>query len=439
MVKTKLQKKRVWHNCRTVRCGHVSEIAKEYKRECFVMEKPSFFKNLKPSDRYMVGNLFFLYLIQGIYVIMIGSILPMMKEEYGLSYQVGGFLISAHSIGNMATGLIAGVLPLAFGLRRSLLVQNVLPFAGFAITLVTGNPWILIFALLLTGLGRGAVSNYNNQIISTLSGGSAAPLNMLHGFFAIGAVLAPFLVLIFTRENAGGWRWVVCVVIALGLISMVSSLFMNMDSVSYSKPESGGSAFGFLRNRLFLRSMAIMFFYLCVEASVMGWMVTYYTDSGAAGAESAQLLTSLLWITILAGRFGCSAVSGRVAPPRMILALCTGIMVFLGILLMSTSLPLMLVGTVGLGLSLSGMYGTTVANAGGIFGAYPLAMGIFVMVSTMGSVITPSIIGGVAAYTGIRAGMAVLLVPAAIALALAGWNWVCAKSRGEQMEENMVR
>ena len=392
------------------------------------MEKQSFFKSLKFSDRYMVGNLFFLYLIQGIFVIMIGSILPMMKEEYGLSYQAGGLLISAHSVGNMATGLIAGVLPLMFGLRRSLLVQNILPFAGFAMTLVTGNPWVLIFALLLTGLGRGAVSNYNNQIISTLSGGSAAPLNMLHGFFAIGAVLAPFLVLTFTRTDSSGWRKVVWVVIALGVISMVTSFFMNMDSVSYAKPESGESAFGFVRDRLFLRSMAIMFFYLCVEASVMGWMVTYYTDSGAVGAESAQLLTSLLWITILVGRFGCGALSGRVPPARMILVLCTGIVLFLSILLMSTNLVLMLAGTVGLGLSLSGMYGTTVANAGSVFGEYPLAMGIFVTVTTVGSVITPSIIGGVAAYTGIRAGMAVLLVPAVIALALAVWNChVCAK------------
>lgn len=65
--------------------------------------------------------------------------------------------------------------------------------------------------------------------------------------------------------------------------------------------------------------MAIMFFYLCVEASVMGWIVTYYIDSGAAGDDSAQLLTSLLWITILIGRFTCSALSDRTAPPQIIL------------------------------------------------------------------------------------------------------------------------
>lgn len=60
---------------------------------------------------------------------------------------------------------------LAIGLKRSLLLLNVLPFAGF-----------------------------------TMSGGSAALLNMLHGFFAIGAVLAPFLVLWGTRRGNEGWH-----------------------------------------------------------------------------------------------------------------------------------------------------------------------------------------------------------------------------------------
>ena len=196
---------------------------------------------------------------------------------------------------------------------------------------------------------------------------------------------------------------------------------MKMDELP--NPRSGSGSFGFLRNRRFLLSMSIMFFYLCVEASVMGWMVTYYADSGAVAVESAQLLTSMLWVVILAGRFICGALSGRIAPPRMILALCGGILVFLAVLLMSAGLIPMLVGTVGLGLALSGMYGTTVANAGSVFGEYPLAMGVFVTISSLGSVITPSLIGDIASHAGIRMGMAVLLVPAAAAFALAVWNW----------------
>ena len=82
----------------------------------------------------------------------------------------------------------------------------------------------------------------------------------------------------------------------------------------------------------------------------------------------------------------------------------------------------MLAGTIGLGLSLSGMYGTTVANTGDVFGRYPLAMGIFVTLSGIGSIVTPSVIGTVAESTGIRTGMRILLAPAAVLLVVAILN-----------------
>ena len=382
-----------------------------------------FFKSLNRNDQYMIGNLFFLYLIQGIFVILIGSILPMMKEEYGFSYQISGFLISAHSVGNMAAGLFAGLIPLTIGLKRSLMVLNPLTFIGFALTLVTGNPYVLIVALLLTGLGRGSVSNYNNHAVSALSGGSSAPLNALHGFFAIGAVTAPFLALICSRLfGNSGWRAALYVVIALGVVSIITSGFMKMDSISYEKSERSGNSFGFLKEKLFWHTIFIMFFYLCVEASIMGWMVTYYTDSGVVQESSAQLLTSLLWIVILLGRFGCSALGGRMSSAKLIRMLSTGIVVFLVVLVMSRSLVPMLIGTIGLVLSLSGMYGTTVSNAGDVFGRYPLAMSIFITLTNPGSIITPSIVGAVAESTGIRFGMGVLLIPAVVLLVLALLN-----------------
>lgn len=197
---------------------------------------------------------------------------------------------------------------------------------------------------------------------------------------------------------------------------------MKMDSVTYSRSEKKEDAFGFLRERPFRYSIGIMFLYLCVEATVMGWMVTYYEECGALASGSAQLLNSLLWITILLGRFGCSAIGGRFAPAVIIRILSAGILAFLCIVLFTNSLPLMLAGTIGLGLSLSGMYGTTVANAGDVFGRYPLAMGIFVTLSGIGSILTPSVIGTVAETAGIRTGMRILLAPAAVLLVVAILN-----------------
>lgn len=363
----------------------------------------------------MVGNLFFLYFIQGVFVLAIGSILPMMMEEYGLSYRISGLMISAHNVGNVVTGFFAGVFALKFGIKQSLLALNSITFIGFIITLITGNPVILIIALLMTGLGRGVVSNYNNQIVSELSGGSAMPLNFLHGCFAIGAVLAPVLVLTCTKGGNAGWRIAVYTIIGLGILSMFTSPFMNMKSVA--KTSNGQkTSFAFLKDARFLRSAAIMFCYLCVEGSVMGWMVTYYTDSGVISENMTQLITSLLWITILLGRFICGSLSTRVSPPKMILIMSSGILGFLILLVAAKSQLPMLIASLGLGLAMSGMYGTTVANAGDVFGDYPMAMSIFMTLTAMGSVIAPSVIGMISQVMGIRTGMSALIVPAAILL-----------------------
>ena len=40
-----------------------------------------FFAKLNKKDGILVFNMFFIFFVMGIYVIMIGSILPMMKAE----------------------------------------------------------------------------------------------------------------------------------------------------------------------------------------------------------------------------------------------------------------------------------------------------------------------------------------------------------------------
>lgn len=385
------------------------------------MAETSFWRSLLPRERFMVGNLFFLYFVHGIFVIGIGSILPMMKAEYGLSYEVGGALISAHNIGSLITGMFVGMLPAVLGYKRTLLYFNVLPYVGFAITLFTGNPVLLFVAILLTGIGRGAVNYYNNQIINHLSRGSSGPLNMLHSFFAVGALLSPFLVLLCTRGGDSGWRTAVYIIIGMGVVSMLTSPRMKMDTVS---PEGGqaeqpAQPFGFWRERRFWLSAAIMLCYLSVEASVMGWLVTYFIDSGAAGEGAAQMLTALLWVVILLGRASCVLIAGRVAPPTFLVFASIGMAAFLVVVIASPGFVPLLLGTIGLGLCMAGMYGTTVSNATAVFKTYPLAMGFFVSLTGIGSVIAPSVIGAVAGQFGMRVGLGVLLIPAALLILFA--------------------
>lgn len=114
----------------------------------------------------------------------------------------------------------------------------------------------------------------------------------------------------------------------------------------------------------------------------------------------------------------------------MMLVMSVGIVAFLGLLLLGAGVSVVLLATVGLGLCMSGMYGTSVANAGDIFDRYPACMGIFVTMTGIGGAVTPQIVGFVADASGsLRVGFFVLLVAAVLLLVVSAVNAMRLKRR----------
>ena len=64
----------------------------------------------------------YLYLANGIMALMVGALQPYLRDTYGLDYWLTGFLISAHSIGNLISSFVSGLLPLYLGRKKSMLL-----------------------------------------------------------------------------------------------------------------------------------------------------------------------------------------------------------------------------------------------------------------------------------------------------------------------------
>ena len=375
-----------------------------------------FFASIGRRKTYVVIELFLVYLVLGIGLIMLGSVLPDLRTAYALDYKTGGTLLSIQSVGYLGVGLVTGVLSVKLRLKRAYLILYALMPVGFIMLLTGSAPLWLMAAMLLTGLSKGAVTDYNNRIMSEYANGNAMPLNFLHAFFAFGACVAPLLVLFCQGLGANGWHIAMSAASVLLVGAPVFGPVMQIDSEKpaegYHAPAGGG--FGFFRERLFWQTTAIGFFYQAVEASMMGWLTSFYVDSGALETGAAQIVTALLWIALLVGRFSCSVIAAHYKPWQMILVMCIGITAFLALLVCGTALPVLLAATIGLGLCMSGMYGTSVANASAIFSRYPASMGIFVTLTGVGAAVAPTAVGLVADLANIRFGFGVLLIAAVL-------------------------
>ena len=384
------------------------------------MKKAGFFSSLGKRKLGVVLNLFYAYMSLGLVLIMLGSILPEMKSDYALSYQVGGALLSVQSVGYVLAGLLAGYLPFVLGIKISFILIQLSVTLGFVMLLVSGNPVWLLAAMFLIGIGKGGITNYNNLLMNIYSEGNAGPLNILHACFAAGAVIAPLIAMVVT-----GWRPAViigCVCCAASLAFLLPAGFSDKDLETSDAPDISDKAensrkkkvdYGFVKEKLFWVTVIICFFYQAVEASFMGWMTSFLIDTGVMAESLAQFTTSVLWMALMAGRLLCSAAATKFSPRSMILALTLITTGFMVILLQTKSPAGLIIATAGIGLGMSGMFGTSVSNAGDIFSKYPVCMGFFVFLTSMGAIVAPAIIGSVANTQGMHIGMSTLLIFAA--------------------------
>ncbi len=403
------------------------------------MEKKGFFSSLGKRKLGVVLNLFYAYMSLGLVLIMLGAILPALKEDYALSYQVGGALLSVQSVGYVLAGLLAGYLPLLLGIKASFILIQLSVTLGFIMLLISGNPVWLLIAMFLIGIGKGGITNYNNLLMNIYSEGNAGPLNILHACFAAGAVIAPLIAM-----AVSGWRPAViigCICCVASLVFLMPAGFSNADLETSDDPDTADGAgegikkkvdYGFFKEKLFWVTAVICFFYQAVEASFMGWMTSFLIETGVMTESLAQFTTSVLWMALMAGRLLCSVAARKFSPKYMIIALTMITTVFIFVLLLGTSPAVLIIATAGIGLGMSGMFGTSVSNAGDIFSKYPVCMGFFVFLTSMGAIVAPAIIGSVANTAGMQTGMSTLLVFAALMVAAAVVN-ILIQKKGKEL------
>lgn len=370
----------------------------------------TFYSKLNSKERYILICCFFVFAVNGLYGMILGSLLPLISSEYGLNNTISGGLLSAHQMGNLIAGFIAGILPLYLGRKKSIMFLCSFVVLGFAIMILTGNPVLLILGFLFTGLSRGSISNFNNAIVNEVSDSSPAALNILHSIFAVGAIIAPFLVIFSTKiGGASGWKIAAGVIIVLAIISII--LFSKMEIDDQAKEKGTVKiSYGFLKNKYFWMSAGILFFYLCAEATINGWIVKYFVDANIMTTQYAQVLASILWVVILIGRLTCAFIGDRISKANLLTVLSVGTAVFYVLLLSTQKVPVITISIMGLGLFMGGIYPTTIANTGRFIKEYPMSMGVLLMLGGVGAIIMPIITGALADTYGIYAGMSAIVV-----------------------------
>lgn len=361
------------------------------------------------------------FLVSGASAQPLGSLIPYLRQAYGFSYDLAGVLLSFQSIGNLIAVLCGGFLSVMLGRRRSILATSVwMAVAYLIIASGIGSPALVVLACFMTGIARGGNSTFSSTMISTLPGAKAVRgYNLLHGFFAIGALASPMLLVLCSNLwPQNGWRIMALCLALLVVLQVIGYARMPIPPQQQS-PEKGKHRSvdrSFLKVPKFWLGAAMIFFYISTEYAIVGWLVTYFQDIGVLSADLAQLMNSLLWLVILIGRLIGAAITSKVSGSKLLLVDGVGFFVFFLLVFLSRTPAPIVVGIIGAGLFMATIYPTAFAFGSECIKGNDVGTGVMMFIGSIGGIVTPALVGVVAQWAGIQAGMGVVVILTALLL-----------------------
>ena len=369
------------------------------------------FENSKQNKQ--LGLTYVVFLMNGMLALSIGSLLPFIRDARGLDYGFCGLIVSLHSVGNLISSFFAGTLPLAIGKKKSILLFESAFALSYVMILFGKGNLVLAAAFLMTGLARGAASNYCNAKINGLAPGKAWIINGLHAMFSVGAFAFPILLTLITGTNADHWVYACVLLLVLGILTWILYWMIPEEEEgipAQKKETSGESNWGFFKEPVFYLVILTLFFYLCAEQGVIGWVITYFKDTGLLSPSVSTITASVQWIMILLGRLSVAFLSLKIAKEKLLPVMGVGLVAFFILLIFSKTTFWIMVGIIGFGYSMAGIYPTTVSFSGKLQQKYPMAWSFILTTASFGSILMPSVIGKIAASAGIAVGMSSVAV-----------------------------
>ena len=347
------------------------------------------------------------FFLSGICAISAGVIVSILRDRYQFSFSFSGTLVSTMSIGNMVALLLSGVLPGMIGEKATTLIMTSGYFLGYLASALTGNPVFLLLAFLVMGIAKGCSANKCTILVGNNTDDRSKGLNLMNAWFALGALLCPFLIA--SLQGVHPSMPMISVSFA-GLCLWFVFLFSGLPGKKASDAGATGKTdYSFLKSSVFWLLALLLFCENAAEYTVNGWLVTYYKNEQILTGTLATYTVTVQWAFTLAARLLLAFLLKGRNPFKALAFMGVGMTVMYGVLLkVSTPVPA-LIALALFSFSVAGAYPMGVASIGEMLSS--ASVGILLAFAGVGGILFPWLVGIIADAAGLRTGMAVNLIP----------------------------
>ena len=339
------------------------------------------------------------------------AIAALVRDDLGLTLTQAGSFLSAYYVGPMLMSLPAGAMADRWGVKRTLVLGQVVIAGGLVAVALSGSYAVLIVLMMVSGVGYGMLNPTSTKAIICWFPPSqrATVVGLKQVGFPFGAMLGAALLPVLGL--ALGWRWAVVASAALIAVGALASAALYRDAPAppgAAAPPARGAARRVLADRdLWLVAVATLIF-AAVQTVWMAYLALYLQGVVGLSLLAASRYLALAQAGGMAGRVVFGVLSDRVfgGSRRLPLAIagcgtavCSVAIAFTGGASSAAWLVVLcaVFGFVGIGWN--GVQHTLMAELAGP-GAAGASVGFGLALSSIGVTVAPPVFGALVEWAG---------------------------------------
>jgi len=237
----------------------------------------------------------------------VGTVIPEVIREFQLGLTAGGSFQYATMSGIGIAAIALGFLADRFG-RKAMILIGLCLFGVSSALFAAGHEFLFFVALLfVSGLGIGIFKTGALALIGDLSRSThehARTMNLVEGFFGVGAIIGPATVA-YLVQNGASWKWVYLLAAVLcGLLVLGSAIVrFPTPTAPTEQPARADEALRLMRDPASLFFGSALMLYVGAEAAIYVWAPTYFAGYQGHWASLVGYAVTIFFVLRAVGRF----------------------------------------------------------------------------------------------------------------------------------------
>ncbi|BAK65494.1 putative sugar transporter [Sphingobium sp. SYK-6] len=261
----------------------------------------------RPANHLLKLLIFLMFAMFAMTTDAVGTVIPEVIREFDLGLTAGGSFQYATMSGIGIAAISLGFLADRIGRKWTILLGLMLFGVGSGLFAAGHSMAFFVVLLFFSGLGIGIFKSGALALIGDLTSSTrehAATMNLVEGFFGVGAIVGPALVA-FLLQQQTSWKWIYLIAAMLCAALLVGIALARFPTPvrEQAQPADPRDAMRMMSEpTAWFFSIALML-YVGAEAAIYVWVPTYLAGYSGPFPWLALYAVSVFFVLRAMGRF----------------------------------------------------------------------------------------------------------------------------------------